>query len=57
MLEAQKSLQRIILENYGGRPIGPGEDAEDSFLLRLESCGGRGRGLEGEDEERAAWRA
>ncbi|EKU21597.1 hypothetical protein NGA_0380100 [Nannochloropsis gaditana CCMP526] len=35
MLEAQKSLQRIILENYGGRPIGPGEDAEDSFLLRL----------------------
>ena len=49
MLEAQKALQRIILENYGGGR-GGGGGGGGSFFLRLESCG-EGKGRHEEDEE------
>ncbi|KAM3571601.1 hypothetical protein VYU27_006369 [Nannochloropsis oceanica] len=53
MLESQKALQRIILENYGGGrgAVGGGGVGVGggSFFLRLESCG-EGRSHE-EDEE------
>jgi len=54
MLESQKALQRIILENYGGGrgAVGGGGVGVGggSFFLRLESCG-EGKRSHEEDEE------